>query len=100
MCARETARELFGKGVECRHGHAPPLRRERKSWIEATPRSLAGNHSAVAFMPAAAEEGGFLTGLGFAGAEWLWPLAIPLLAAIVALVATRAAAYRTLRTVR
>lgn len=55
---------------------------------------------AVAFMPAAAEEGGFLTGLGFAGAEWLWPLAIPLLAAIVALVATRAAAYRTLRTVR
>ena len=55
---------------------------------------------AILMMPAAAEEGGFLTGLGFAGIEWLWPLAIPLLAAIVALVATRAAAYRTLRTVR
>ncbi len=54
----------------------------------------------MALMPAAAEEGGFLSGLGFGGIEWLWPLAIPLLAAIVALVETRAAAYRTLRTVR
>jgi len=54
---------------------------------------------AVALMPAAAEEGGFLTGLGFQGVEWLWPLAIPPLAAIVAFVATRAAALRSLRTV-
>jgi cell division transport system permease protein len=50
-------------------------------------------------MPAAAEEGGFLTGLGFRGAEWLWPLAIPPMAAIVAFVATRTAALRSLRTV-
>lgn len=54
----------------------------------------------IALLPAAAEEGGFLTGLGFSGTEWLWPLAIPALAAIVALLATRAAAYRTLRAVR
>ncbi len=54
---------------------------------------------AIALMPAAAEEGGFLTGLGFQGAEWLWPLAIPPLAAIVAFTATRTAALRSLRTV-
>lgn len=55
---------------------------------------------AVALMPAAAEEGAFLTGLGFSGAQWAWPLAIPVLAAIVAFAATRFAAFRTLRTVR
>jgi cell division transport system permease protein len=54
---------------------------------------------AIALMPAAAEDGGFLTGLGFQGGQWLWPLAIPLLAAIVAFTATRAAALRSLRTV-
>lgn len=54
---------------------------------------------AIALMPAAAEEGGFLTGLGFEGTEWLWPLAIPPLSAIVAFAATRAAAFRTLRVV-
>ncbi|WP_102225633.1 cell division protein FtsX [Acidimangrovimonas sediminis] len=52
---------------------------------------------AIAVMPAAAPEGGFLTGLGFAGIGWLWPLLIPPLAAIVAFAATRFAAFRTLR---
>lgn len=51
---------------------------------------------AVALLPSASEEGGFLTGLGFAGAGWLWPLAIPPLTAIVAFWATRACALRSL----
>jgi cell division transport system permease protein len=54
---------------------------------------------AIALLPRASEEGGFLTGLGFQGAGWLWPLAIPLLAAIVAFWATRSSAMRTLRRV-
>ncbi|MDF0598938.1 cell division protein FtsX [Psychromarinibacter halotolerans] len=52
---------------------------------------------AVALLPSASVEGGFLTGLGFQGWHWLWPLVIPLLAAAVAFAATRAAAFRTLR---
>lgn len=55
---------------------------------------------AVAMMPRAAEEGGFLTGLGLTGLQWFWPLLIPPMAAFVAFWATRAAAFRTLRTVR
>jgi cell division transport system permease protein len=55
---------------------------------------------ALALMPQASEEGGFLTGLGFAGLQWFWPLLIPPLAAFVAFWATRAAAFRTLRSVR
>lgn len=51
----------------------------------------------VALLPDASEAGGFLTGLGFRGAGWLWPLAIPPLAAGVALLATAYAARRTLR---
>jgi cell division transport system permease protein len=39
---------------------------------------------AIALLPSAAEEGAFLTGLGFQGAGWLWPLAIPPLAALTA----------------
>jgi cell division transport system permease protein len=54
---------------------------------------------AVALLPGASDQGGFLTGLGFQGAGWLWPLTIPPLAAIVAFWATRAAALRTLRRV-
>lgn len=56
--------------------------------------------AAVALLPPASEEGAFLTGLGFQGVEWLYPLAIPPLAAIVAFAATRFAAIRTLRAVR
>ncbi|MBI1417419.1 MAG: cell division protein FtsX [Limimaricola sp.] len=52
---------------------------------------------AIWLLPPAAPAGGFLTGLGFQGAGWLWPLVIPPLAAIVAFAATRAAALRTLR---
>ena len=52
---------------------------------------------AVLFLPSADAAGGFLTGLGFQGLHWLWPLAIPPLAALVALVATRAAALANLR---
>ncbi|NNE51941.1 MAG: cell division protein FtsX [Sulfitobacter sp.] len=52
---------------------------------------------AILLMPRASEEAGFLTGLGFEGLHWLVPLLIPVLAAIVAFVATGAAARRTLR---
>ncbi len=52
---------------------------------------------AVALLPRAADEGAFLTGLGFAGWSWLWPLVVPVLAAIIAYLATRFAALRTLK---
>lgn len=51
----------------------------------------------VAALPAADAAGGFLTGLGFTGFGWLWPLALPPLAAIVAFLATRRAAFQKLR---
>lgn len=51
----------------------------------------------ILLLPEAQTEGGFLTGLGFAGLQWFWPLLIPLLAAVVAFAATRAAARKTLR---
>lgn len=52
---------------------------------------------AVLLMPSGAEQGGFLTGLGFQGWHWVVPLFIPVLAAGVAFAATGAAARRTLR---
>ncbi len=51
----------------------------------------------VAALPAADAAGGFLTGLGFTGTGWLWPFALPPLAAIVAFLATRRAAFQKLR---
>ena len=51
----------------------------------------------MAFLPAADTAGGFLTGLGFAGASWLLPPLLPILAALVAFAATRAAAFRKLK---
>ena len=51
----------------------------------------------VAALPATDAAGGFLTGLGFAGTGWLWPLALPPLAALVAFLATRRAAFQKLR---
>lgn len=51
----------------------------------------------VALLPAADTAGGFLTGLGFQGAGWLWPLALPPLAAMIAFAATRAAAFTKLK---
>lgn len=53
--------------------------------------------AAMLLLPAQDEAGGFLTGLGFQGVDWLLPLALPLLAAIVAFAATRMAAMATLR---
>ncbi|MCX7561020.1 cell division protein FtsX [Sulfitobacter sp. F26204] len=52
---------------------------------------------AVFFLPSASEADGFLTGLGFQGVHWIWPLIIPILAGVVAFVATGAAARRTLK---
>lgn len=52
---------------------------------------------AVALLPSAQTSGGFLTGLGFQGFEWLWPFVIPPLAAGVAYGATRFAAKQTLK---
>jgi cell division transport system permease protein len=51
----------------------------------------------IYFLPGADVAGGFLTGLGFEGLHWLWPLAIPPLAGVVAYVATRSAAFRRLK---
>ena len=51
----------------------------------------------VALLPSTDAAGGFLTGLGFQGSGWLLPLTLPLLAAIVAFVATRACAFRKLK---
>jgi cell division transport system permease protein len=51
----------------------------------------------VAALPATDAAGGFLTGLGFAGTGWLWPFILPPLAAIVAFLATRRAAFHQLR---
>ena len=55
---------------------------------------------AVWALPSADPAGGFLTGLGFQGWGWLGPLLIPLAAALIGFVATRAAALRMLREVR
>ena len=52
---------------------------------------------AVALLPRAGDEGAFLTGLGFNGWHWLWPFAVPVLAAMIAFIATRLAASRTLK---
>ena len=56
--------------------------------------------SAIALLPSAAEEGAFLTGLGFQGWHWLWPLLIPLFGAMVAFVATRGAALSALKALK
>ena len=52
---------------------------------------------AVLLLPSAGQDGGFLTGLGFAGWHWVWPLLIPPLGAGVAFLATSLAARRTLK---
>ncbi|OAN78899.1 cell division protein FtsX [Jannaschia sp. EhC01] len=52
---------------------------------------------AVLILPSTRDTAAILTGLSFSGAGWLWPLLIPLLAAATAFVATRFAAFRTLR---
>ena len=52
---------------------------------------------AIFLIPSKEMTGGFLTVPGFAGFEWLLPLVIPPLAAIAAFLATRRAAFSTLR---
>ena len=51
----------------------------------------------ILMLPSAEPAGGFLTGLGFVGTGWLWPLPLPLLAAAVAWAATRNAALAKLK---
>ncbi len=51
---------------------------------------------AVWLLPDTSVETGFLTGLGFVGWHWLYPLFIPPLAAMVAFFATRFAAFKRL----
>ncbi|ABG31227.1 cell division protein FtsX [Roseobacter denitrificans] len=69
-----------------------------------TLRALAGaaggmvlGMGAVLLLPPASDAGGFLTGLGFQGGQWLLPLLIPVLAAAVAFSATGWAARRVLK---
>ncbi|WP_099912929.1 cell division protein FtsX [Puniceibacterium antarcticum] len=50
----------------------------------------------ILLLPDAGEESGVLTEFGFYGAQWIWPLFVPPLAAVVALLATRSAARRVL----
>ena len=50
----------------------------------------------VWLMPTASDDGGFLTGLGFVSWGWLMPLAIPVLGALVAFIATSRAANKRL----
>ena len=52
---------------------------------------------AILLLPSTQVAGGFLTGLGFQGWHWIWPLAIPPLAAGVAFWATRTAAWKMLK---
>lgn len=52
---------------------------------------------AILLLPRSDVAGGFLTGLGFQGRSWLWPLLVPPLAAVVAFFATRTAAMRRLK---
>ncbi|MCK8483297.1 cell division protein FtsX [Aliiroseovarius sp. S2029] len=52
---------------------------------------------AVFLMPSSGEQGNFLTDLGFEGWQWLWPLLIPPLAALVAFAATRQTARTVLQ---
>ncbi|WP_407940925.1 cell division protein FtsX [Mesobaculum littorinae] len=74
----------------------------RRFTIRALTGAVAGTLAGMAAiwaLPSAEEASGFLTGLGFAGAGWLAPLPIPLLAGGVAFWATRGAAFRALKDV-
>ncbi len=72
-----------------------------------TARALAGaaagttvGTAAVLMLPSRGGAENVLSEVGFRGVEWLIPLGVPLLAAAVAFVATRAAAFRALRGIR
>ncbi|RFP90104.1 cell division protein FtsX [Rhodobacteraceae bacterium 63075] len=55
---------------------------------------------AVLLLPSPGDDAAFLSGLGFHGVSWLWLPVIPVVAGLVAFVATRAAARRTLKELR
>ncbi|WP_422385759.1 cell division protein FtsX [Paracoccus suum] len=67
----------------------------RRAALGAAGGTLAGV-LAIAALPRMDVAGSFLTGLGFTGWGWLWPLLIPVLAALIGFVATRRAAIRRL----
>jgi cell division transport system permease protein len=72
----------------------------RRFTIRAFTGSLIGaalGTAGVAALPAVNEAGGFLTGLGFTGFAWALPFALPFIAGLVAWLATRLAAFQTLR---
>lgn len=71
----------------------------RRAALGAAVGTLAGMLAVLA-LPDMQEAGGFLTGLGFQGWGWLWPLLIPPVAAATGFAATRRAALRILREVR
>lgn len=66
----------------------------RRALAGAAAGTLAGV-AALALLPAGGE--GLLAGLGFRGAGWLWPAALPPFAALVAYLATRWTAMRVLK---
>ena len=71
----------------------------RRFTLRAAVGALAGTAiglAAIALMPTTSDGPQLLTGLGFQGVGWLVPALIPLLSAVVALVATAAAARRAL----
>lgn len=72
----------------------------RRFTLRAASGALAGvilGMIGIGLLPAQDAAGGFLTGLGFTGLAWLYPLGLIPLAAIVAFLATRTAAFLTLR---
>lgn len=72
----------------------------RRFTLRALIGSIAGvilGLGAIFLLPEASLEGGFLTGLGFQGAEWAIPLAIIPVTMITAFLATRVAAFRVLK---
>ncbi|MDO5648538.1 ABC transporter permease [Paracoccus sp. (in: a-proteobacteria)] len=71
----------------------------RRAAVGASVGTLLGM-AGIALLPNMNAAGGFMTGLGFAGAGWLLPLLIPVVAAGVGFFATRWAALKMLRNVR
>ncbi|CAM3385704.1 cell division protein FtsX [Paracoccus nototheniae] len=71
----------------------------RRAAVGSVIGTLAGM-GCVALLPGASAAGGFMTGLGFQGWDWLMPMTIPLIAAGLAFVATRWAALTMLDAVR
>ena len=72
----------------------------RRFTLRAASGALAGvilGMIGISLLPAQDAAGSFLTGLGFIGLAWLYPLGPISLAAIVAFLAIRTAAFRTLR---